>query len=341
VRTTATNRRLHALLTAIREGTLVPRPEFQRRLVWSNKHKVAFLQTVLMEYPFPEIYIAAGELNADTGEATEMLVDGQQRISTLYQYFTGSAELRLSEDVMAYAELAQEKKLQFLEYDVVVRDLGNMSIEAIKEVFKRINSTDYALNAMEVHNARFEGEFKKFGEEIAANDFFERHRTFTSTDVKRMQDLRLVLIIVITVMSTYFNRDDELEAYLERYNDEFEQADEIRAMLTALFVFIEDCGFGQRSRAWKKADIFTLIVELHRALYRQHLELDPAEVGQQLSEFYDAVDASQGATDDADLAAYYRAALQATNDRGSRIARGEIIFRKLERIAGAQAPAQQ
>ena len=330
MRTTATNRRLHVLLSAIREGSLVPRPEFQRRLVLSNKHKAAFLQTVLMEYPFPEVYVAAGELNAETGDATEMLVDGQQRLSTLHQYFVGSEELRLGDEVLPYAQLSQEKKLRFLEYDVVIRDLGNLSIPEIKEVFRRINSTDYALNAMEVHNARFEGAFKKFGEEIADHEFFERHRIFSTTDIKRMQDLRLVLIIVITIMSAYFNRDDELESYLERYNDEFEQAEDMRAQLTSVFAFVEACGFGPKSRAWKKADIFTLIVELQRATFHKHLELEQSNVGRELSSFYDAVDSSQGASEDADISDYYKAALQASNDRGSRIRRGNIIARILE-----------
>src|SRR6266566_444714 len=131
MRTTATNRKLRLLLTGIKNKTLIPRPEFQRRLVWSNKNKIAFLQTVLEEYPFPEIYIAAGEVNAETGEGVEMLVDGQQRVDTLYQYFIGSTELRLGKVIPAYNQLAQEKKIAFLEYDVVIRDLGKMSIDEI------------------------------------------------------------------------------------------------------------------------------------------------------------------------------------------------------------------
>jgi len=43
VDTSATNRRLRVLLTAIRDRTLIPRPEFQRRLVWTTKDKVRFL----------------------------------------------------------------------------------------------------------------------------------------------------------------------------------------------------------------------------------------------------------------------------------------------------------
>jgi len=251
----------------------------------------------------------------------------------------GSDELKLGDEIQPYAELPQEKKLQFLEYDVVVRDLGNLSIATIKEVFQRINSTDYALNPMEVHNARYEGALKKFGEELAAHDFFERHRIFSSSDVKRMQDLRLVLIIVITMMSTYFNRDDELESYLEKFNDDFEQGDDIRTQLFNLFDFIESAEFGAKSRVWKKADFFTLIVELNKALYREHLDLYPEEVGSRLSEFYNEVDRLQGVTDNRDVADYYRASLQATNDRSSRIRRGEIIAQRLKAIAGQRTLA--
>src|SRR4051794_8000546 len=95
MKTSATNRKLRILLTGIKSNTLIPKPEFQRRLVWTNDDKLNFLQTVLEGYPFPEVYIAAGVVNPDTGEGTEMLVDGQQRMTTLYQYFMGSDEIKL------------------------------------------------------------------------------------------------------------------------------------------------------------------------------------------------------------------------------------------------------
>lgn len=124
MKTTATNRKVRELLTQLREGKLVPRPEFQRRLVWSNKDKSEFLDTVLNSYPFPEIYVAAGEVDVDSGEAKEMLVDGQQRITTLFQYFTGAPDLKLSKAVKPYVELEKPQKEAFLQYDVVVRDMA-------------------------------------------------------------------------------------------------------------------------------------------------------------------------------------------------------------------------
>lgn len=166
MKTSGTNRRLRLLLSAIKDGSLIPRPDFQRRLVWTNKHKEEFIRTVLQQYPFPEIYIAAGDVDTETGKGTELLVDGQQRLTTLLQYFSGSSDLRLG-TLCPYNGLSQDDKIQFLEYEVVVRDLGKKSIEDIKEVFKRINSTKYSLNAMEIHNARFDGALKQFAEKIS------------------------------------------------------------------------------------------------------------------------------------------------------------------------------
>ncbi len=334
MKTTATNRKIRMLLTAIRDNTLVPKPEFQRRLVWTNKDKKAFLDTVLRGYPFPEIYIAAGEVDPDTGEGKEMLVDGQQRITTLHQYFTGSPALKLGKDIKPYKDLAQEDKIAFLEYEVVVRDLGKIGIVEIKEVFKRINATKYSLNDMEIHNARFAGEFKSFAEHVSQNQFFERHRIFSANEIRRMSDVGFAVTFVITIMSSYFNRDDEFENYLSTYNDEFDMKDDLEKNIQVDFAFIESCNLSDDSRAWKKSDLLSLLVEIDRLLNKDKLKLDPVAVGEQLKEFYFSVDlVSQGGQLDGnldkakqkDIQDYAKAASQATNDRGSRIRRGEIL----------------
>ncbi len=337
MKSTASNRRLRTLLIGIRNKTIIPNPDFQRRLVWTNKDKKNFLETVLTGYPFPEIYIAAGHVNPQTGEGTEWLVDGQQRISSLYQYFEGSDELRLGKDFPKYSELTQEEQINFLEYEVVVRDLGNMPIEEIKKIFEKINATSYSLNAMEIHNSRFDGEFKKFADEIAQHSFFNSHAIFSTNEIRRMRDVSFVLIFIITIMSTYFNREDELETYLSTYNDEFEQKDRLRAEIDQVFAFINACNFDARSRVWKKSDLLTLMVEVHRALVLNAMDLSSIEVSEELKRFYSLVD-SQADFDDEmkstglqiepkDVNEYAKAASQATNDRGSRIKRGDILRR--------------
>ncbi|BFN29374.1 hypothetical protein PSCT_01281 [Pseudomonas sp. SCT] len=331
--TSASNRRLRVLLTAIGNGSLLPQPEFQRRLVWINKDKVEFIRTVIEGYPFPEIYIAAGDVDTKTGEGAEMLVDGQQRITTLYQYFKGAADLRLPANFPAYNDLSQEEQVKFLEYKVVVRDLGNMSIEQIKQVFQRINSTSYGLNAMEIHNARYGGEFKKFSEYIAQHEFFDEHRIFTSTDVKRMNDTMYCASLVATVMSTYFNRDSEVETYLEMFNESLPRKDEIFSNFEVVFSFVERLNFPPKSRIYKKTDFFTLFVELYKLLIECKVVLPIPQVRQELDNFFSVVDlvGAGVSTSDVDAERYYKAALQASNDRGNRIVRGEVVNKLLRK----------
>lgn len=331
MKTSATNRKVRVLLSAIKNGSLIPKPEFQRRLVWTNKDKRAFLKTVLQGYPFPEVYIAAGKVDLDTGEGSEMLVDGQQRLTTLYQYFTGDKDLILGNELLPYMKLSDDEKNDFLEYEVVIRDLGAMSIDAIKEVFQRINSTTYSLNAMEINNARFNGEFKAFADELTQHSFFENSenkKIFSAAEIRRMLDVQFVLVFIVTIMSNYFNRNDELEDYLRNYNDEFDIKEDLKTDIEKVFLFIDSCQFKASSRAWKKADLLTLLVEVYRLLIRDKKELNSKIVSQTLTDFYDQVDAADDTDEESikeDVLAYKRSVSQATNDRGTRIKRGEII----------------
>ncbi|MEV7383777.1 DUF262 domain-containing protein [Streptomyces lydicus] len=327
MQTSATNKRLRMLLTGIRDETLIPNPHFQRRLVWSNDHKVAFIATVLDGLPFPEIFISAGDVNPDTGDGTELIVDGQQRITTLYQYFTASTELRITNNTIpAYRGLTDEKKREFLEYEVVIRDLGPLTEEETRQIFHRINSTNYSLNAMEVNNSRYDGAFKRFAEEIANHSFFQSRKIFTSLDGRRMNDIRFALTLTVTVMSGYFRRDDENERYLDQYNDDFPMGGEVKDGFETVFAFIDECKFPAKSRVWQKADLFTLIVELYRTLVYDKKTLPPADTATRLISFYEEVEGVTHAPIPSPGAAeYYRRVRSGINDRNSRINRGEVI----------------
>jgi hypothetical protein len=326
MKTSAENRRVRQLLNGIQSGEITPRPDFQRNLVWSNRDKVAFLDTVLRGYPFPEIYIAVGEVNLETAAGTEMLVDGQQRVTTLHQYFTASSALKLPGDMRPYKDLSATDQRDFLNYEVAVRNLGIIGTEEIREVFRRINSTAYSLNAMEIHNARYRGPLKQCADDVSQDEFFDEHGLFSAREIRRMRDIVYSLTIIISMLSTYFHRDDELEAFLERYNDEFPEDTEIRVRFAKTRNFIKACNFPPRSRAWKKTDLLVLFVELDRLLNKEKKHLDSTKVGATIEAFYRRVDLEMAEpSGDEDLQTYFKTTVQATNDRGSRVNRGRVI----------------
>ena len=222
MKTAPTNKKIREIITLIKDGKLIPRPEFQRRLVWTVKDKNHFLDLIIKGYPFPEIYLADGDVNLETGAGTQLLVDGLQRVSTMVSHFEADPELILT-SVPHYKDLNEEKKRAFLQYDVAVRDLGSISKEEIIEVFRRINATKYSLIDIEINNAVYTGALRQFAERVSKLQFFSDHPVFSSLDYKRMGDLRFALQIIVTMMSGYGNRDDQFEEFLARYNDVFDQ----------------------------------------------------------------------------------------------------------------------
>ncbi len=329
MKTSPSSLKVRQLIRGMKDGTLVPRPEFQRRIVWTTEDKVKFVDTLLRGYPFPEIYLANGVVNVETGEGTQLIVDGQQRATTIAQYFDGT--LSLPPAVRPYALLQTQEKDEFLNYDVAVRDLGNISPEEIIEVFRRINATKYSLNDIEINNAIYTGELMRLAEGLTSHQFFEDHRIFTPTDLKRMGDTKFLLQIIITMLSGYFNRDDSFDEFLSAYNDFFDKRDEIVKRITNTFAFIDECGFPLKGRLWKKSDFFTAFIELDRG-FQEGVDLQPTAVLERLQNFYGMVDAEGADSGDPAVATYYKAALQASNDKGNRIRRGEIICNILRNV---------
>lgn len=323
MKTAPTNKKIRELINMVKEETLIPRPEFQRRLVWTHKDKDHFIDTILRGYPFPEIYLADGSVDLDSGAGTQLLVDGLQRVSTILEYFDASPNLRLL-TVPPYRELEEEAKRAFLQYDVAVRDLGSVHRDEIVEVFKRINATKYSLLDIEVNNAIYAGELKQYADRLAADDFFISNGVFNARDFKRMGDLRYALTLVITLLRGYFNRDDAFGELLDRYNDEFELEQSIDQRIRRCIDLVSECGFDRRCRIWKKADLFTILVELDRLAESGHPLPQPSELIEILTNFYGQIENS-GMDGGGVPGIYYKAAIQATNDKVNRLRRAHII----------------
>lgn len=323
MRTSPTTLKVRQLVTLTREGKLIPRPEFQRRLVWTTEDKIRFMDTILKGMPFPEIYVANGPVNVDTGEGQQLLVDGQQRVTTIVDYFSGDPKT-YGTALPAYAGLDEVSKREFLDYDVTVRDLGSISPAEIIEVFRRINSTRYSLNEIEINNAVYTGDLMTLASGFAEHDFFEKNRIFRPTDIKRMGDVRFVLQLIVTMIAGYFDRDELLEKYLSEYNEGFPLRDQVALRLARIFDFIEECGFAKNSRIWKRSDLFSLIISLDRQLI-DFPNLSPIDALKRLEDFYAEVDRRGMTSEDYAVATYAKAALQASNDRINRIRRGVIL----------------
>jgi Protein of unknown function DUF262 len=341
--------RIAKLISEVEGKRLEVKPFFQRRQVWTNTDKEFFIDTILKEYPFPEIFIATGAFDRKEMKLREWLVDGQQRVTTIIDYFRGSPYL-LYKTIKPFDQLTPDEQNTFLEYEVAVRDLGTVTKETVREIFRRINSTDYALKSMEVLNAMFSGEYKRYCEALSRQPFFVDHKVFPEAYQKRMYDVTFCVILVTTLLAGYYRRDEKNAEYLERYNDEFPDEDRIQNELDHAFAFIYSCEFNGDSRAWKQTDLFTLIVEIHSALVVRKLPLDPRAVGRKLIAFYDQVnglfkgkripDEGEIPTGQEQVFKYLKAATRATNDKYARMERAEVISELILTTVGDTSPPQ-
>lgn len=332
------NKRVADIIGDVEGGRLEVRPFFQRRLVWTNSDKEAFIDTVLLGYPFPEIFVATGELDVEKITRTSWLVDGQQRITTLREYIRGSADLRCRK-VRPFKDLSSAERTKVLDYEIAVRDLGTVTPKDLKEIFRRINSTDYALKSMEVLNAMFNGAFNEYCEGLSRNPFFQQHKVFSRAMRKRMYDVTFCVILVGTILGGYYRRDERNEEFLERFNDDFPQRDEIDDGLAKVFEFVEACEFPASSRIWKTTDLFTVFVELYTMLVSEDRPLAPSVVGAELAKFFERVDAAYAGDSEAAtevVQRYLKAATKATNDKYARIERAAVISKLISGVSKPQ-----
>ena len=188
------NKKISELYKRVKEETLILQPDFQRKLVWSSKHKEAFIDTILKGMPFPEIYIAQSGIDIQKIETQEVVVDGQQRLSTIIQYIDEADDSKIfGKTISKFKDLDAQDKKDFLNYNVVIRDLEDVTPELIREVFRRINQTKFSLEQIEIQNAIYDGEFISTAKDILESVEVDHLPIFSDSEISRMSDLHFIL----------------------------------------------------------------------------------------------------------------------------------------------------
>ena len=313
-----TSKKISDLVDLIKRERIILQPEFQRNLVWTAKHKEAFIDTILKGLPFPEIYIAQKGVDLDTLETQEVVVDGQQRLSSICEYIQDS---NFCKNIKKYSELSYDEKIAFLNYDVTIRDLKDASPEIIKDIFRRINQTKYNLSPIEIQHAIYDGEFISTGYNILDRLGFQKLIIFNESEISRMSDLNFILLLMAThEEGGYYTGNTKTEQYIITFNDEYPNKDIIATKLDAIFNTIADLQLNEYSIWYRKSNFFTLVIELLK------IENTPDSLKEKLNRFEEEVLHNKDNTD-TDFGKYYARMFTGTNSRAARVERGEI-FRK-------------
>lgn len=315
------NKKISDIVGMIRRNELILQPEFQRKLVWNPSHKEAFIDTILSGYPFPEIYIAQSGIDVETLQSQQVVVDGQQRLTTIMQYLDNNDDF--GKTIPKYKDLELKEKEEFLNYNVVIRDLQDIEPNVIKEVFRRINQTKFNLEQIEIQNAIYDGEFITTAKEILDASPVEQLPVFNDIEVSRMGDLNFILLSMATYEEGgYFVGNRNTEDYIIRYNDSYENKEAIKDKFIHIIEFVQSLDLPDDSIWYRKSNFFTLIMEL---LWKENV---PDDFREKLLAFESNITQNKGDKSN-DFGVYYSYMYTGTNNRAARVERGRIFKDKV------------
>ena len=219
-------RKVKDLLSDYASQDLDPRPSFQRGYVWDKPRASKLIESILLNVPLPLIYTAEEE------DQSEVVIDGQQRLLSVFGYIQGEfpkdksrfklTGLKLIKELngKAFSELDAKDQKAIQRYIFQIIRISNESDADVKfEIFERLNSGSVTLNAQELRNCVYRGEFNKLLKELSEYKEF-RSLLGTATSTSRMQDVELVLRFLAFFDRTYLNFNSGMKSFLNDYMDE-------------------------------------------------------------------------------------------------------------------------
>jgi uncharacterized protein with ParB-like and HNH nuclease domain len=258
---------------------------FQRNYVWLQKHQIKLIETILMGYPIPEIYLWQKETDASTGNTKYSIVDGQQRLGAILNFvnddFALSSTKLDKENVKQsfsgkkFSQLDDYSKSAIWKFKLSIR-LVSESIErdAIVTMFLRLNSTNMTLNPQELRNAEFDGLFLKLADELSENAFWKQHSIFNALDIRRMNDIQFISSILMffrlgigeDTTQENFNRVYDL------YNEEYKEYDEDKQLFYEILAQCSKIINGEKEIEKflrKKTHLYSLFLILYYFMRKQ------------------------------------------------------------------------
>jgi hypothetical protein len=349
LQTLRTQYRVGDFVTWMREGTLELNPNFQRRPVWKKGAKSFLIDTIVRGLPIPIIFLRDLRSDLKSLKASRDVVDGQQRIRTIFSfidssllknanppYDPGRDEFRIIKSHnkeladMSFDDLPKEYKQRILDYQFSVHSFpADTDDREILQIFARMNATGVKLNAQELRNAEFYGEFKTKAYELAAEQLnrWRDWRVFSPDQIARMNEVELTSEFMLLIMRGISQRNNKSLSFIyEEFDEDFPEETEVAARFQKTFGTIESMYTKEElSVLFSRRPIF---YALFAAVYDKQFGLykgtgEPPKIK-----------AVKGATISPKIASIIRSA-------GERIRNGKAPRKVLKALRGATGNAQE
>lgn len=156
-----------SIIKRIRNKTIFV-PPFQRRYVWDIYEASKFIESLILGLPVPGIF-----LSKEKETNNLLIVDGQQRLLTLYYFYTNrfkSKEFKLAGvqndlEGKRYEDLSPSDKNRLddsiIHSTVVKQDEPDNDESSIYQIFERINSGGRPLSPQEIRACIYYGQYNE------------------------------------------------------------------------------------------------------------------------------------------------------------------------------------
>ncbi len=192
---------------------------FQRGFVWTRPQMDRFIESLLLGYPIPGIFLVR------QADRRYLVLDGQQRLRTLQHFYEGTVGGRefslknVGESLrgLTYSTPPEEQRRllgnTFFQATVVDTDGSRESLEAVYQIFERLNSGGTQLTPHEIRVALYAGPFTDFLERLNRGGDF---RAIYGKVSPRLRDQELVLrILALYAVAPTYKRP--LKAFLNNF----------------------------------------------------------------------------------------------------------------------------
>ncbi|GAB2660884.1 hypothetical protein GCM10027068_46190 [Prescottella soli] len=320
-----------------KRGLLNLDPPYQRRSVWNQKYREFFIETILLQYPAPAIFVHE-EISPD-GTVQYSVVDGKQRLTTIFDFaedlFPVADDSALTPfQNLTFSELDDQTRKDFWTYQFSVEYLPTTNPQTLTNVFDRINRNVSRLTRQELRHARYSGEFSTTSERL--NDFlFSKLQDvphIAPASKRQMKDVELTaqLMLLIENGIQSFSQDDLDVVYSER-DTEWELSgpteETFRNVVHSILELLssDECGPAMRRRLRNQMDFYSTFA-VYADFEKSDTKPDPDDTARILTEFFDAVSTEESRSENGSALRYYDATRSASNDLRQRVTRSSVLF---------------
>lgn len=247
-------------LRQLDKGKITIQPDFQRNQVWKNSQKSKFIESIILNFPLPPIYLN------ETTDSSYIVIDGLQRSTALKEFYKGKLVLEGLEALPKYNGYKFEQLPETLQSKFENKKLTIFALKpstpmvVIYDLFNRINTGGTQLNRQEVRNCIFIGKSTKLLKELSEKTYFKRAIDWGVKDT-RMKDREVVLRYLAF---RWFNYKDEyvgdMSEYVEAAMKRINKMDDVKLEeIRTDFKRVMECSFS----IWNKKN-FRIPTDLTR-----------------------------------------------------------------------------